>query len=1251
MPLKLIHGPPNSGRAGLDPARASRRRSSATRSSSCPTVDDVFAFERELCAEGAVLGGAVMTFGGLFRTVATAGGAPPGAELTPAQRLRRVAVGGRARGARGSGRCGAPPPGPASPRAFERLLDELQGAGRRAARRSRPSAATLEGSAYLGDIATLFAGYAEVRDAARPRRRARRSPARRSRCCARDGAFWGERPVFLYGLDDLTPNQFDLVAALARGDRGDRRAPLRGGQRGARGARAALLDELRERIGVDRGDATEADPANTESAAALPPRARLRRARRRAAARPTTSLVLLRSAGERGEAEAIAAEVSRLLAAGADPAEIAIALRDPARRGPLIAAALEANGIATALEAELPVAGTAVGGALVALLEAEFGDRPRRRPAALPARPLGLLAGPGRLARARRCGAAGSRTRRRRWRSGRARTASRRATCVRLREAAARSPAALAAEVGRLAATMASRPLRGEGDGPALGRGDGLELRAAGGDRRRARRAGRARRRWRRAPAELAATDRRARASASGAARSRAGCGSPSPYRLRAGALRPRLRRLAAGRRVPAPRPRRRPLPLRSASATSLGLDPRRDSEAEERYLFHVCLALPRRRLFLSYRDSDENGGAEARSPLLDDVRALLAPAPDGAEPDPVEAAITRGRDLAQVVAPLAEAPSEDELARALAAHGPGADAGGAARRGRRRRRAARRGSAAGSPPPAGAEAAARAPGPLTNPAVLESLAAVPAYGGTTLEGFDVCSYRWFAGHELDPQPLDPVPDPLVQGGLMHAALDRLYKERPGGDPLPRPGSLAAWIGARPRAGRRGRRRARARRAPGRAGDGARGSSGCSSASSPRRPSARPAASSPGCWRPRFGEHEDSERPALELDGWGLHGAIDRVDRAADGRALVIDYKLSGSVTPREKFEEQAKLQLPLYLLAVAEHWGADAGRRPLPPAARHLGAAPARRRRSTTPAGDLAGYGLYDTRRGRRARSSRSCWRTSRRRAGEIVARMRAGEIRRDPGPRRGLRGHDVCPPFCDFAPICRRDRAPAVRGGRGGGGAMSERAPTPEQAAAIEASGARRPARGRRRHRQDRGDGRPLLPPRLRRGRLPRRDPRLHLHRQGGGRAAPADPGRAGAPGRGGLGARRASCWRAIGGAWVTTIHGFCNRLLAGPPGRRRDRPRLPRPRRPGDRRAPPARPSTRRSAEFLAGGDRRVARGDGRRLRHRRAAGDRRRRPRRAAQPRRRRAAAAASRRRRTPRRRSRRAAAAAASAWRS
>ena len=78
---------------------------------------------------------------------------------------------------------------------------------------------------------------------------------------------------------------------------------------------------------------------------------------------------------------------------------------------------------------------------------------------------------------------------------------------------------------------------------------------------------------------------------------------------------------------------------------------------------------------------------------------------------------------------------------------------------------------------------------------MIEALGEVPAYGGTTLEGFDVCSYRWFVSHELSPQPLDPVPDPLLQGGIVHAVLDALYGERVGGDPLPRPGSLDAWIG------------------------------------------------------------------------------------------------------------------------------------------------------------------------------------------------------------------------------------------------------------------------------------------------------------------------------------------------------------------------------------------------------------------------------------------------------------------------
>ncbi len=456
----------------------------------------------------------------------------------------------------------------------------------------------------------------------------------------------------------------------------------------------------------------------------------------------------------------------------------------------------------------------------------------------------------------------------------------------------------------------------------------------------------------------------------------------------------------------------------------SLGLDPRRDADAEERYLFYVCLSLPRVSLFLSYRDSDENGAAEARSPLLDDVRRLLAPPPNGEGPDPVEESIVRGRDLTRVVSPVAEAPSENELARAIAAHGHDADRGAllaiAAPDAEAGARIEARLAAA-----AAAAAASRAPGPLSNPAVIDSLAAVPAYGGTTLEEFDVCSYRWFAGHELDPQLLDPVPDPLVQGGLMHEALYRLYKERPGGDPLPRPDSLDAWttrgrqlvtaIAAERTLGEHPAERAIVRRVE----------------RLLTRFLAEESQRETGGFEPwlleaAFGEREDAARPMLEIDAWGLHGAIDRVDRAPDGRALVLDYKVAGSVTPQNKFEEKAKLQLQLYLIAVAEHWGGE----PVGGLYHPLKGTSQRRPRGALldeAAEDLASYGLSRTDLVEAAELE-ELLDEARRRASAIVARMRRGDIRRDPGPREGLRDHDTCPTFCDFAPICRRDRAPVT-------------------------------------------------------------------------------------------------------------------------------------------------------------------------------------------------------------------------------
>jgi RecB family exonuclease len=837
-----------------------------------------------------------------------------------------------------------------------------------------------------------------------------------------------------------------------------------------------------EEIGLD------ADPANTESAQlyslargfgfpALPPQPLPEH----------SDLTMLRSAGTRAEAEAIAAEVSRLIHGGAAPDAIAVALRDPSRRGPEVEAALEANGIAAALEAEVPVASTSVGGAVVALLETAFGTRRASDLLRYLRGPSGFS--PGRvdwLERAiRRERIADAEAALARWRGdaggeereaseddagmpggdGGARVGEDPRDLQRLRDAAAESPAALCAAVAGLAATMASRPFRTGEDGPRLGPGDGLELRAAGSIAA--------------ALSDLAALgplapapERLAETVAaldfrvwSGPVEGRVRIASP--YRLRAA----RFDHVLVGSLQDGEFPRRDrggdPF-LSEAQREQLGLDPRRDTEAEERYLFAVCLALPRRRLLLSYRDSDENGAAESRSPLLEEVRALLAPpAPADGGADPVEDRITRVRGLADVVAPLAEAASVDELARALAAHGPGADPrallaavgigatgatsdlddGGTAA-------AADRNAAPNLAPPAAgasddraggssspldglaptletrlsrarrAASAARAPGPLTNPAVLASLAAVEAYGGTTLEQFDECSYRWFAGHELDPQPLDPVPDPLVQGGLFHSVVERLYGERPGGDALPRPGSLPLW-NERARAllseqlaerevGGHPAERAMARRVE----------------RLLERFLGEEATRDTGGFEPwlleaRFGIGEEAERPALDLGGWGLHGAIDRIDRAADGRAFVHDYKLASSVTPASKFEEKAKLQLPLYLLAAQTHWGAE----PVGGVYHPLRGTSNRRPRGVvakSSAGDLAGY---DPVRGDIVDDEEleTLMEETRERGGAIVSRIRAGDIRRDPGPRAPLKGHDQCPTWCSFAPICRRDRAPS--------------------------------------------------------------------------------------------------------------------------------------------------------------------------------------------------------------------------------
>src|SRR5680860_1446237 len=211
MPLTLIQGPPNSGRAGRVQTlfREALDRDPVL---VLPTLDDVFRFERSLCASGAALGGSVLTFGDLFREVARSSGAPAGGELTPAQRLAAVSAAIAARRGRlGPLRRSAARPGFAIP--FERLLDELQSAGLEPGSLGS-GAQTLESSAYFGDLTALFAAYAEVRDrlGLRDVHGVARGAIESLRAAP---AAWRQRPVFLYEPGDLTPNQRRLLEALS----------------------------------------------------------------------------------------------------------------------------------------------------------------------------------------------------------------------------------------------------------------------------------------------------------------------------------------------------------------------------------------------------------------------------------------------------------------------------------------------------------------------------------------------------------------------------------------------------------------------------------------------------------------------------------------------------------------------------------------------------------------------------------------------------------------------------------------------------------------------------------------------------------------------------------------------------------------------------------------------------------------------------------------------------------------------------
>src|SRR3954469_9438585 len=609
--LRLVVGPPNSGRTGAV-LEAFRSLASQDPVLVVPTVDDVERFEGELTRSGgAVTGASVGTFDRLFGLVARAVDAPAATPLTGTQR-RRIAREAVARTRLKLLAASASRPG--FPAALEELIAELEAAlvdARTLAERAA------EAGPYEGEIAGLYEAYAEVRDQLGRHDHHTLAAAAISGLRANPDA-WSARPVLLYGFDDLTAEQLELVRELARAAPVTVALPWED-RAVLTQARGALFAELRD----IEGASIERLAARREFTAS----GTLFEVARRFGEAPFESesvendggLGLLASAGELAEAEAVGAEIARLLDTGVPAGEIAVVLREPSASGPLYRRVLSRFEIPAAVQADLAATRTVTGAGLLALLEAAVG---RRRAADL----LAYLRTPG-MASPNRVDWF-----QRRMLRGRLRTADEAIEAwagdgengrrglpgiEKLREAA--TGPALLREAGRQARWLAEAAIRREG--VVAGDDRGLELRAGAEIQR--------------ALEELAELDlphTPADAISAVAALQVPMWRGPtggrvrviSPYRARAR----RVAHLFACSLQDGDFPRRDtggPL-LSDDARASLALPPRKQAEVEDRYLFSICLSRPKQKLWLSWRSADDEGGATARSPFVDEVRDLLAP-------------------------------------------------------------------------------------------------------------------------------------------------------------------------------------------------------------------------------------------------------------------------------------------------------------------------------------------------------------------------------------------------------------------------------------------------------------------------------------------------------------------------------------------------------------------------------------------------------------------------------------------------